>query len=102
MINMKIQDILKGYDIMIDCVPLSITEPGYAYLNACDTGIWVITFNYKHLDVERDFVTIQQIIDVFENNSSYYKTSKKKYEKELPEILSILKKQDPTTKIYFI
>ena len=43
MINMKIQDILKGYDIMIDCVPLSITEPGYAYLNACDTGIWVIT-----------------------------------------------------------
>lgn len=65
MINMKIQDILKGYNIMMDCVPLSITEPGYAYLNACDTGIWVITFNYKHLDVERDFVTIQQIIDVF-------------------------------------
>ena len=98
---MKIEDILKNYDVMMDNVPLALTTPGYVYLNGCDSGIWIITFNYKCLDIEKEYVTIAQIITLFEKYSSYYPTSKDKYLKELPEIIDTLKCFDLNTKITF-
>lgn len=98
---MRIQDILKNYAIMMDCVPLSTSEIGFAYLNNCDTGIWVITFNYKHSSVSQEGVTIAQLIQVFTQYSSCYHTMQEMYTKQLPNILELLKQLDPNQIISF-
>lgn len=98
---MKIQDIFKDYAVMMDCVPLSTSEIGYAYLNNCDTGIWVITFNYKHSSISQEGVTVSQLLQVFDQYSSCFHTMQETYTKQLPDIIETLKKLDANQIIKF-
>lgn len=98
---MKIQDVLKGYAVMLHCVPLSTSEIGFAYLNNCDTGIWVVTFNYKHSLVSQDGVTITQLQQVFTQYSRYADGMQNTFEKELKNILEILHQHDAEQIIQF-
>lgn len=98
---MNIQQLLKGYSVMMDCVPLSISEPGFVYLNGCDSGIWLITFNYKHLDINREYITVKQLLQIFRHQSSCFVEMQEKFDRELPQILHLLEQQDPSLQIAF-
>lgn len=81
------------------CVPIAIQELGYAYLN--DTGIWNITINSTHKDCINNSITVNQLKDILKNHSRCFKTSKDRFEKELPKLIEILGQYDLNEKILF-
>lgn len=94
---MKLETLFHVKTLMLDVVPLTIQEPGIAYLN--DIHLWVITLNSNCQSFDRAQVTVETIIDLMEHHCSCYQNQEAFFEKERREILERLRQADAQERI---
>ncbi len=94
---MKLETIFQANTVLLSTVPLTLQEPGIAYLN--DIHLWVITLNTCDPSFHDGNITIKQITDLMEHHCSCYPNQAEYFEKERKAIINRLKKEDPKTTI---
>ena len=87
---MVIKEILKQEQVLAFIVPLSIKEMGIAYLN--DIGLWSITINSTHPDINKDSLTNKQLQMIFTNNAHAHEKTIDQFEARKAKIIAILSK----------
>lgn len=89
---MVIKEILKEENVLAFIVPLSIKEIGIAYLN--DIGLWSITINSTHKDINKDSLTNKQLQTIFKNHAHAHISQTTEFETRRQQVLAILSKYD--------
>ncbi len=97
---MKLETIFQSKIVLCKAVPLTIQEPGIAYLN--DIHLWVITFNTCDPSFQNDKITIGQMKDLMEHHCFCYANQAPIFEKERQQIIERLNKEDMHASIDFI
>lgn len=93
---MKLNELLNIKACICSAVPLAIANTGFAYLN--DYGMWNVTLNSTHADVEAAYTTVKQVLDLFKNYSRC-KNNIIQYEHDLPIFIKLLESMDQNTKL---
>lgn len=89
---MRLEPFFQAKTMLLNAVPLTIQEPGIAYLN--DIHLWVITLNKNDPSFDPTQVTLQQIIELMEHHSSCYPNQLATFDKEREAIIQRMKKED--------
>lgn len=90
---MNIEEIFGDIHVMSGAGPLSITNLGFTYLN--DIGMWNITVNWKHDTCRDKKITVNQLLDLFENHCGCYGNQTALFEEKRALMINLVKQQEP-------